>query len=115
MLVTKYRRKCFTSEILNDLEKISKDICEKWYCCLSEFGGEEDHIHLLIEAHPAMDMSRFTNNLKTVTSRLIKKQHTKHFKKFFWKPALWTRAYCLLTTGGATIETIKKYIENQGK
>ena len=115
VLVTKYRKKCFTPEILEELNRISSDICDRWSCSLAEFGGEEDHIHLLIEAHPAMDMSKFVNNLKTVTSRLIKKSHQGHFKKFYWKPALWTRAYCLLTTGGATIEVIRKYIENQGK
>lgn len=115
VLVTKYRKKCFTSEILSDLEDICLNICDKWSCRLAEFGGEEDHIHLLIEAHPAMDMSRFINNIKTVSSRLIKKRHQEHFQKFYWKPALWTRAYCLLTAGGATIETIKTYIENQGK
>lgn len=115
VLVTKYRKKCFTPEILDELKQISNNICNKWSCTLSEFRGEEDHIHLLIEAHPAMEMSKFINNLKTVTSRLIKKSHQEHFNKFYWKPALWTRAYCLLTTGGATIETIRKYIENQGK
>ena len=115
VLVTKYRKKCFNKEILNHLEDISNNICEKWSCKLLEFGGEEDHIHLLIEAYPAIEMSKFVNNLKTVTSRLIKRQHKAHFEKFYWKPALWTRAYCLLTTGGATIDTIRKYIENQGK
>ncbi|MCB9061634.1 MAG: IS200/IS605 family transposase [Halobacteriovoraceae bacterium] len=115
VLVTKYRRKCFTKEILKDLEDICHNVCEKWSCVLSEFGGEEDHIHLLIQAHPAMDLSRLVNNLKTVTSRLIKKKHQNHFKKFYWKPALWTRAYCLLTTGGTTIETIRRYIEKQGQ
>jgi len=115
VLVTKYRKRCFTEEILKELEEICKTICDRWACELIEFGGEEDHIHLLIEAHPAMDMSKFINNLKTVSSRLIKKPHKDHFKKFFWKPALWTRAYCLLTTGGATVEVIKQYIKNQGK
>lgn len=115
VLVTKYRKQCFTPEILSELENICLNICDKWSCELSEFGGEADHIHLLIEAHPAMEMSKFVNNLKTVTSRLIKKDHKEHFQKFYWKPALWTRAYCLLTTGGATIETIKRYIENQGR
>ena len=33
--------------------------------------------------------------------------------KFYWKPVLWTGAYCLLTTGGAMIDTIRQYIEKQ--
>ncbi|TDJ08206.1 MAG: IS200/IS605 family transposase [Deltaproteobacteria bacterium] len=115
VLVTKYRKKCFSKPILIRLEEISQSICEKWACELVEFGGEADHIHLLLTCHPAMQMSKFINNLKTVSSRLIRKEFSCHLQSYYWKPILWTRAYCLLTTGGANIETIKNYIENQGK
>src|SRR5436190_21294965 len=109
VLVTKYRRKCLTQEILSFLKETTEELCQHWDCTLVEFGGEEDHIHLLISCHPSMQMSVFVNNLKTVTSRLTRKRFGKHLQQFYWKPVLWTRAYCLLTTGGATIETIKKY------
>jgi putative transposase len=115
VLVSKYRRRCFTPEILAFLKDTSEELCQKWDCTLVEFGGEEDHIHMLISCHPSMQLSIFINNLKTVTSRLTRKKFAKHLRLFYWKPVLWTRAYCLLTTGGATIETIKKYIENQGR
>ena len=115
VLVTKYRRRCFTPEILTFLKDTSEELCHKWDCTLVEFGGEEDHIHMLISCHPSMQLSIFINNLKTVTSRLTRKKFDKHLRLFYWKPVLWTRADCLLTTGGATIETIKKYIENQGR
>jgi putative transposase len=113
VLVTKYRRKCFTKEILEKLRIYTIELLSKWDCQLLEFGGEADHIHLLISTHPALNLSIMIGNLKTVTSRLIRKEYSDHFKKFYWKPVLWTRAYCLLTTGGANIETIRKYIENQ--
>lgn len=32
-----------------------------------------------------------------------------------WKESFWTKSYCLITTGGANIEAVKKYIENQGE
>lgn len=115
VLVTKYRRKCFNETMLKRLEEISRNICEKWSCQIKEFGGENDHIHLLLEAHPSLQMSKFINNLKTVTSRLIRKEYEKRLSKYYWRPVLWTRSYCLLTIGGATIEVIKKYIEKQGK
>lgn len=115
VLVTKYRRKCFTKAILERLEHVCKDICEKWDIGLIEFGGEEDHIHLLLDFHPSAQPSKFVNNLKTVSSRLIRKEFSKHLAKFYWKPVMWTRAYCLLSVGGAPIGVIKKYIENQQK
>lgn len=113
VLVTKYRRKCFTKEVFERLKVICKENLEKWDVELLEFGGEEDHIHLLIKAHPSLQLSNLVNNLKTVTSRLLRKEYSEHLAKFYWKPVLWTRAYCILSTGGATIDTIKKYIESQ--
>lgn len=115
VLVTKYRKKCFTKEMISHLNFICEELLKKWDCQLLEFGGESDHIHLLISAHPSLQMSNLINNLKTVSSRLMRKEYSSHLAKFYWKPVLWTRAYCLLTTGGAPIETIRRYIENQGK
>lgn len=115
VLVTKYRRKCFTKSILTRLEEICREQSQLWDIELIEFGGEEDHVHLLLDLHPNIMPSRFINSLKTVTSRLLRKEYTEHLSKFYWKNVLWTRAYCLITAGGAPIEIIKQYIQNQGK
>lgn len=115
VLVTKYRKKCLQKNHLEYLQKISNQILTAWDCELIEFGGESDHIHILFAAHPAMDLSKFINNLKTVSSRMIRKEFSEHLRKYYWKPVFWTRAYCLLSTGGATLDVIKKYVENQGK
>lgn len=113
VLVTKCRRKCFTGDMLDRLKVIITELCQKWEVELLEFNGEADHVHLLLGLHPNIMPSKFINNLKTVTSRLMRKEFASHLAEFYWKPVLWTRAYCLLTTGGATIETIKQYIEKQ--
>ena len=113
VLVTKYRKTCFTDEILNRLKEIVTDLCQKWEVELLEFNGEADHVHLLLDMHPNIMPSKFINNLKTVTSRLIRKEFSDHLTKYYWQPVLWTRAYCLLTTGGTTIDTIRQYIEKQ--
>ena len=115
VLVTKYRKKCITKDMLNRLEEIMKDVCNKWDVEVLEFSGEEDHIHLLISAHPSMELSKFINNLKTVSSRLIRKEFKEHLSKFYWKPYFWTRAYFIATTGGAPLEVIKQYIQSQEK
>jgi putative transposase len=58
--------------------------------------------------------SIFVNNLKTVTSRLIRKEFSEQLKKFYWKdPVFWSRTYCILTCGGAPLSVIKQYIEHQ--
>ena len=113
VLVTKYRKKCLSNEMLNRLEEIVKKNCADWEIDLLEFNGEADHIHLLLEMHPNIMPSKFINNLKTVSSRLIRKEFEEELKPYYWKPVLWTRAYFLLTTGGATIDVIREYIQNQ--
>lgn len=113
VLVTKYRRKCLTSEIIDSLKLVCEKQCGLWDIGLLEFGGEADHIHLMLELNPTIQPSKFINSLKTVTSRLIRKQYADHLKRYYWKPVLWSRAYCLLTAGGAPLEVLKEYIQNQ--
>jgi putative transposase len=114
VLVTKYRKKCINSEILKALEEIVGELLKRWDSRLIEFNGESDHIHLLIELNPKITPSVLVNNLKTVTSRLIRRDYLKHLKKYYWKdPVFWSRSYCILTCGGAPLSVIKQYIANQ--
>lgn len=99
--------------MLDELQKICLHVCGLWDVRLLEFGGESDHIHLLIGMHPNIMPSRFVNNIKTVTSRLLRKQFNQALREFYWKPALWTRAYCLISAGGAPLAILKQYIEKQ--
>jgi len=113
VLVTKYRKKCFTKAMLVRLEEILRTLCDKWEVELVEFGGESDHIHMMLDMHPNIMPSKLVNNLKTVSSRLMRKEFSEHLAKFYWKPVMWSRAYCLISTGGAPIEALKQYIQNQ--
>ena len=90
VLVTKYRNKCFTDEILTRLEVIFREQCAKWDVEVLEFGGEDDHIHLMLELHPNIEPAKMINSLKTVSSRLIRKEYKDHMAKYYWKPALWS-------------------------
>jgi putative transposase len=114
VLVTKYRRKVITNEMLERLRAIFEETLEKWHSELIEFNGEEDHIHLHFRTTPTIQLSKLVNNLKTVSSRLIRRDFRKHVNRFYRKPVFWHRSYCLITTGGATIEILRKYIEEQG-
>jgi putative transposase len=68
---------------------------------------------MLISLNPKAQPSKLVNNLKTVTSRLIRKEFSEHVSKFYRKPIFWSRTYCLLTVGGAQLSVLKQYIENQ--
>jgi putative transposase len=114
VLVTKYRRKAITKEMLERLSVIFGETLEKWGCDLIEFNGEADHVHLLIGTNPAVQLSKLVNNLKTVSSRLIRRDFKGQLSRIYRKPVFWHRSYCLISSGGATIEILRKYIEEQG-
>ena len=139
VIVTKYRRKVLTKIMLDSLHQIFLRLCESWGGSLTEFSGEADHVHLLFEGHPNMELAKFVNNLKTVSSRLLRRDFTIHLEKFYSDPArkreqpdrcclvskkvrvlgqdsknvVWSGSYCILSTGGAPLEVIKKYIQAQ--
>ena len=115
VFVTKYRRKTLTPEVLEYLETAFGEILDGWRCKLIEFGGEPDHAHLLVDIHPALDISVLINNLKTASARRTRNRFAEHLVKFYYaKPLFWHRAYLVGSVGGATLETIRAYVDAQG-
>lgn len=114
VLVVKYRRQVFDSEISDFAKEMFAEIGKKYNISLVEWNHDKDHIHILFKAHPNSELSKFINAYKSASSRLIKRDFP-HIRKKLWKEMFWSRSFCLLTTGGAPIDTIKKYIENQGQ
>lgn len=114
VLTTKYRRPLFTDKMLTRLELIFLDLLENsWNCKLIEFNGESNHVHLIFQYTPQVQLSKLVNNLKTVSSRYLKKEFRERFQQFYWKDALWNGSYFIASCGGVTVEQLKKYVENQ--
>ncbi len=114
VFVTKYRRRTLTPEILSYLKDAFAEILAAWRCKLVEFGGEADHVHLLIDIHPALDLSALINNLKTASARRTRNRFAEHLAAFYSKPLFWHRAYYVGSVGGATLETVRAYVDAQG-
>jgi len=114
VLVIKYRRKVIDDGISNRLKEIFEYVAPKYNITLQEWNHDNDHVHILFKAHPNTELSKFINAYKSASSRLIKKEN-QQIRKFLWEEYFWSRSFCLLTTGGAPIEVIKRYIESQGE
>jgi len=114
VLVVKYRRKVIDDIVSNRLKEIFEYIAPNYNIALQEWNHAQDHIHILLKAHPNTALSKFINSYKSASSRLIKKEY-QQIKQNLWKEYFWSRSFCLLTTGGAPIEVIKRYIESQGE
>ena len=114
VFVTKYRKKAINQEILERLNVIFKETLDKWGCQLNDFNGESDHCRLLIEFKPDVQLSKLIANLKTVSSRLIRKEYPELSNKYFYgKSSFWTGAYFVASCGGVTVEQLKAYVEKQ--
>jgi len=96
-------------------KEVFESTLNKWGCELLEANGEPDHMHLLISTPPTIALSKLVNNLKTVSSRLLRKEFAKHLAQVYRKPVLWHRAYFVVTCGGAPLSVIRQYIENQNQ
>ena len=93
VFVTKYRRRVFTKQILEDLKTIFADVCLDFKAELVEFDGEYDHVHLLIHFPPTVSISKLVNSLNGVSSRLIRKKQYHSIESALWGKHLWSPSY----------------------
>ena len=114
VLVVKYRRQVIDNTISERLREIFEYIQPAYNITLQEWNHDRDHVHVLFSAHPKSELTKFLNAYKSASSRLIKKEFPEIRQKL-WKEYFWSRSFCLISTGGAPIEVIKKYIESQGE
>jgi len=113
VFVTKYRREVFSKAVLDDLHLIFASVCADFEAELVEFSGSDDHVHLLVNYPPKVAVSALVNSLKGVSSRLIRRKNDPEIRKKLWGRALWSPSYFAGSCGGAPIEIIRQYIEQQ--
>jgi len=115
IFVTKYRGKVFDSEILDKMQELMKRICDDHEVVLKEFNGKSDHVHLLIEYPPKLALSKLVNTLKGTSSRELKRSFPELNQVAWRKNALWSPSYFVGSVGGAPLEVLKQYIEQQNR
>ena len=114
ILVVKYRRNVLDDIISSRLKEIFDYISPNYNIIALEWNHDKDHIHILFKAEPNSELSKFINAYKSASSRLIKKEYPS-IKKYLWKDHFWSRSFCLISTGGASIDVIREYIKKQGE
>ena len=113
VFVAKYRRDVFTNAMLETMREVFERVCLDFEAELVEFDGEHDHVHLLVNYPPKVAISSLVNSLKGVSSRLLRKKEYPSLKEQLWGDALWSPSYFAGSCGGAPIEIIRQYIEQQ--
>lgn len=114
IMVVKYRRKVIDDRISERAKNIFEYISPSYGIVLEEWNYDVDHVHVMFRAQPRSELSKFINAYKSASSRLLKKEYPE-IRSRLWKEAFWSQSFCLLTTGGVTIEVVRQYIESQGE
>lgn len=109
---TKYRRKLLDGLMIQQIRGAVAHAAERLEIEILECDGEADHVHMLIAYPPKLAVSVLVNNLKSISSRMVRQQNT-NLRKQSNAGMLWSRSYFACSAGGATIETLKAYVESQ--
>jgi len=109
----KYRKAVFTDELLKVCEQVMSDVCVDFGATLDEFNGETDHVHLLVQYPPTVQLSKLVNSLKGVSARVLRRDYPEQVKSLLWGDSLWSPSYFVGSCGGASLNVVKDYIENQ--
>ncbi|MEU1482548.1 IS200/IS605 family transposase [Streptomyces sp. NPDC005752] len=113
VFITKYRRGIFDDEMLKRCEEIMREVCEGFETELRQFNGEADHVHLLVHYPPKVALSKLINSLKGVSSRYLRTEYTGRINRTGTGSVVWSRSYFASSCGGAPLEIVRQYIEQQ--
>ena len=113
VFVTKYRRDVLSDRAREVLYDAFLGVCDEFGARLKEANGEDDHVHLLIEYLPTVQLSKLVNSLKGVSSRLLRQRDFPEVTRKLWGGHLWSPSYFAASCGGAPLKIVKQYIERQ--
>ncbi|MFI0468014.1 IS200/IS605 family transposase [Saccharopolyspora sp. 5N102] len=114
VFATKYRHSVFTDRHLEHMEAVIREVCDDFETELAEFSGEADHVHLLVNFPPKAAIS-LVNSLKGVSSRLMRKEIPELERRYWRAIRLWSGSYFAGSVGGAPINVLRQYIEQQSR
>lgn len=114
IMCIKYRKKVINDTVSDRLKEIFLYIAPKYNITLEEWNHDRDHVHILLRGQPNTELSRFINAYKSASSRLVKKEFP-DIRQLLCKEMFWSQSFCLISTGGATTDIIRQYIQSQGE
>lgn len=106
----KYRRRVIEGDVDTRLKEIIREVCAERRCEIIEMETMPDHVHLLVSVDPQYGIHRLVKQVKGRSSRVLRQEFPALKSRL---PTLWTNSYFVATVGGAPLEIVKQYVENQ--
>lgn len=115
VFAVKYRKKLLVESLDEDMKQILFEISQEKGLAIDTMQSDIDHIHVLVDVAPTFSAFEVAHQLKQISTFRIWKKYSLELKKHFWKErTFWSDGYFVCSTGDASTETIRKYIEEQG-
>ena len=106
----KYRRPVIEAGVADRLAEIIREVVAERDCTIMELDTMPDQVHLLVDCDPQYGIHRLVKQIKARSSRVLRQEFPSLKSRL---PTLWTNSYFVATVGGATVEVVKQYVENQ--
>jgi putative transposase len=106
----KYRRKVLEGDVEIRLKELLHDKAEELEVDIEEMEVMPDHLHLFVNASPALAPHHIVQQFKGLTSRRLREEFPSLKSRL---PSLWTRSYYIETIGHISEDTIRQYIKDQ--
>lgn len=114
VFTTKYRRGAIhTDRVRELLRDVMMSVAADAGAEITAIEADGDHVHLLIAYPPQLALSRLVNSMKGVSSRRLRKEGWPEVRSVLWGDAFWSPSYCVVSCGGAPLDIVKAYVENQ--
>ena len=113
VLITKYRKPVITEKIESFLKSYTLEYFKDRDLRIQAIETMPDHMHILFDAYPQLNLAEFINAFKSASSRQIRKRFSEELKPYYWKPYFWSLSYFIGSVSDKTEAVVKKYIEPQ--
>ena len=109
----KYRRQVLTHRVFSILRKSMRRIAVALNMDILAIETDGDHLHVMINYPPDLSLAQITRRLKGASSRAVRKHRFPEVLKKLWGQAFWSPSYFVVSCGGAPLEVVKAYVDNQ--
>ncbi len=113
VLTPKYRRKVMTGRVGAGLRMSFEEVCCRFGVSLDAFETDQDHTHLLVTYPPKVALSRLVMSLKTISSMRVRSHGWPEVTRALRGDHFWSPSYAVVSCGGAPLDVVKAYVENQ--
>ena len=115
IFVTRFRKKLLAGDLGNACKQALFESASRHGCCIAEMEADKDHVHMLVEYPPTIDVSTIAKYMKQKSTHMLWKNYNTHLRKEYWDGnTFWSKGFFYCSIGEVSALTIRHYIQNQG-